>query len=348
MELAAPASVTAPGVASSSPLFPDGFTLLGAEAVLGRETLTDIGHLAEQSLLVVREEEELRYRFLETVREFAGQRLDEAGEREAVEERLAAWAVAYARSKAAGLTGPTQIATVTALREEAGNLNGVLRGAIDRSDAETVVPLLATLAPYWTIRGDHGSVFALAAPVQELLADVHPGAIDADELREVLADLAMGTIILGGEALEPSLDRLRELGPGSAGSRAHSITKVMLAMFGEDDVASLETLANDDDPRVALTALVWLCQIQENSGDVDAARVTSQRALTAIDDDAGPWVRAMVESQMAGLAFQNGDTDLALASMRRALPTIEAEALGSIDDVRATAQLRGARRAGEG
>ena len=145
-------------------VFPDGFTLLGAEAVLGRETLTDIGHLAEQSLLVVREEEELRYRFLETVREFAGQRLDEAGEREAVEERLAAWAVAYARSKAAGLTGPTQIATVTALREEAGNLNGVLRGAIDRSDAETVVPLLATLAPYWTIRGDHGSVFALAAP----------------------------------------------------------------------------------------------------------------------------------------------------------------------------------------
>ena len=64
---------------------------------------------------------------------------------------------------------------------------------------------------------------------------------------------------------------------------------------------------------------------------MDAARVTSQRALTAIDDDAGPWVRAMVESQMAGLAFQNGDTDLALASMRRALPTMEA--LGSIDDV---------------
>ena len=195
-------------------VFPDGFTLLGAEAVLGRETLTDIGHLAEQSLLVVREEEELRYRFLETVREFAGQRLDEAGEREAVEERLAGWAVAYARSMAAGLTGPTQIATVTALREEAGNLTGVLRGAIDRGDAETVVPLLATLAPFWTIRGDHGSVFALAARVQELLADVQPGAMPADELREVLADLAIGTIILGGEALEPSPGPTARAGSG--------------------------------------------------------------------------------------------------------------------------------------
>ncbi|HWM74555.1 MAG TPA: AAA family ATPase, partial [Nocardioides sp.] len=311
-------------------VFPDGFSLGGAEAVLGREALTDIGHLAEQSLLVVREDDEMRYRFLETVREFAMQRLGETGEREAVEERLSEWAVTYARSKAGGLSGPAQIATVTALREEAGNLTGVLRRAIDSGDAETVVPLLATMAPYWTIRGDHGSVFSLAAPVQELLANVQPGATRPDELRTVLADLAMGQIILGGQALQPSLDRMRELGPGEPGSRGYGITKVLLAMFGEDDTKPLEELADDEDRIVSLTALVWLCQVQENSGELDAARATSRRALAKIDDDDGPWVRAMAESQMAGLAFQHGDTDLALESMRRALPTMEA--LGSVDD----------------
>ena len=311
--------------------FPDGFSLSGAEAVLGREALTDIGHLAEQSLLVVREDEELRYRFLETVREFAAQRLDETGERPAVEERLSAWAVTYARSLAAGLNGPDQIPTVTQLREEAGNLTGVLRRALEQQDAETVVPLLATLAPYWTIRGDHASVFTLAAPVQDLLADFRPPDGEEQELRAVLADLAMGTIILSGEPMERSLDRLRDLGPGPAGARGHGITKVMLAMFGEDDTAALEELADDEDSGVALTALVWLCQIQENSGELDEARATSQRALERVDDQAGPWVRAMTESQMAGLAFQNGDVDTALASLRRALPTLEA--LGALDDV---------------
>ena len=311
-------------------VFPDGFSLTGADAVLGREALTDIGHLAEQSLLVVREDEALRYRFLETVREFAAHRLDEAGERTAVEERLAAWAVSFARSLADGVNGPEQIATVAALREEAGNLTGVLRMGIDRGDAATVVPLLASLAPYWTIRGDHATLFGLSTPVHELLSDYRSPPPEENELRAVLAYLAMGTVILGGEALEPSIARMRELGPGEAGTWGYGITKVLLAMFEDDDAAALEALADDDDSGVALTALVWLCQLQENSGEVAAARETSQRALARVDDRAGPWVRAMAESQMAGLAFQAGEVDLALTSMRRALPTLEA--LGALDD----------------
>lgn len=313
-------------------VFPDGFSLAGAESVLGRDALTDIGHLAEQSLLVVREDGELRYRFLETVREYAAQRLLESGELDTAEQRLSSWAVAYARAQAPGLNGPDQIATVTALSEEANNLGGVLRRAIDQQDAETVVALLATLAPYWTIRGDHGSVFSLAAAVQKLVADHRPDAAGEDELRTVLADLAIGTIVLGGDAIEPLLDRLRDLGPGtSGGTRGYGMAKVLLAMFdGTDDLSALEQLADDPDQGVALAALVWLCQVQENSGEVAQARATSERALARIGDDSGPWLRAMAESQMAGLAFQGGDAARALVSLRRALPTMEA--LGAIDD----------------
>jgi predicted ATPase/DNA-binding SARP family transcriptional activator len=311
-------------------VFPDGFSLAGAEAVLGRDALSDIGHLAEQSLMVVREDESLRYRLLETVREYAGHRLEEAGERDAVEERLSAWAVATARSLADGLTGPDQIETVTAAREEAGNLTGVLRRAIDRRDAETVVPLLATLAPYWTIRGDHASVFSLAAPVQELLADFRPATGEVDELRTVLAEMALGTLIVGGDMQHPTRDRLRELGHGPPGSRGHGISRMLLAMFDGNDIGTLQALADDEDPGVAMTALVWMTQIQENSGELEAARATSERALSRVDESAGPWMRALAESQLAGLAFQAGDTDAALGSMRRALPTMEA--LGALDD----------------
>lgn len=316
--------------------FPDGFSLDGAEAVLGREALTDIGHLAEQSLLVVREDVEIRYRFLETVREYAGQRLDETGDRAAVEKRLSDWAVGYARAMSDGLSGAEQIRTVTALHEEAGNLNGVLRRALDARDAETVVALLATLAPYWMIRGDHSSVFGLAGAVQELLEDFRPAPDQTDELRAVLADVTIGTMILGGETLERPLSRLRELGPGSPDARGYGLTRVLLAMFDGDELSALEELTEDDDAGVALTALVWLTQLQENSGELALAKLTSERALSRVDDVAGPWIRAMAESQMAGLAFQGGDPDRALESIRRALPTMEA--LGAIDDC---VQLRG-------
>jgi predicted ATPase len=310
-------------------VFPDGFGLEGAGEVLGHDALTDIGHLAEQSLLVVREDDRVRYRLLETVREYARHRLDEAGERAEAEARLAAWAVGHARSLAPGLNGPEQIATVAAVREEAGNLAAVLHAAIGRRDVGTVVPVLATLAPYWTIRGDHGSVFSLAGPVLELLAGLHPDPDDACELRTVLADLAIGTIVLGGDSMQPALEQLRELGAGPPGTRGHGMSRVLLAMFGDDGTA-LEALADDEDPGVALTALVWMCQVQENSGDLAAAKATSHRILDRVDDGAGPWLRAMAESQMAGLAFQSGDTELALASVRRALPIMEA--LGALDD----------------
>ena len=81
---------------------------------------------------------------------------------------------------------------------------------------------------------------------------------------------------------------------------------------------------------VVRTALMWLCQMQENSGEVAAARATAERALALTDDRSGPWLRAMTESQLAGLAIQAGDPALALECARRALPTMEA--LGAFED----------------
>ena len=98
----------------------------------------------------------------------------------------------------------------------------------------------------------------------------------------------------------------------------------------EHELATLEELADDPDPVVARTALMWLCQVQENSGEVAEATETAQRALALTDDSSGPWLRAMVESQLAGLAIQAGDPRLALECARRALPTMEA--LGAFED----------------
>ena len=115
-------------------VFPDGFSLAGADAVLGRDAMPDITHLAEQSLVVVREDDEVRYRFLETVREYGAARLDEAGERTRVEQALFGWAVDTARALGRRLVGADQVRATHETREEAGNLSGVLR-ARDRAAA---------------------------------------------------------------------------------------------------------------------------------------------------------------------------------------------------------------------
>ena len=73
-------------------MFPDGFSLDGADAVLGRDALSSVAELVDQSLVVVREGDDVRYRLLETVREYGLKQLAAAGGTDEVRGRLRAWA----------------------------------------------------------------------------------------------------------------------------------------------------------------------------------------------------------------------------------------------------------------
>ncbi len=56
-----------------------------------------LGRLVDSSLLVARHDGgEARYRLLETIRAYAAERLEEAGEAEAARDRLLDWALAFA------------------------------------------------------------------------------------------------------------------------------------------------------------------------------------------------------------------------------------------------------------
>jgi predicted ATPase/DNA-binding SARP family transcriptional activator len=65
-------------------------------AVRQRDVVALLLRIVEKSLAVVEDAQLARYRLLDTVRQFAEERLTEAGEREAVEGRLRAWALALA------------------------------------------------------------------------------------------------------------------------------------------------------------------------------------------------------------------------------------------------------------
>ncbi|MFI2708347.1 ATP-binding protein, partial [Nocardioides sp. CER28] len=108
-------------------IFRDGFSLDGAAAVVGPDALDLVTALADQSLVTVQEGERIRFRLLETVREFGRMQLVDAGDDIDSARRVRDWALALADGAAPRLFSPDQVATMAELRAEEGNLLEVLR-----------------------------------------------------------------------------------------------------------------------------------------------------------------------------------------------------------------------------
>jgi predicted ATPase/DNA-binding SARP family transcriptional activator len=314
--------------------FPDGFSLDGAGVLLGADPVPVLTELVDQSLLVVREGERLRYRFLETVREYGELRLAGAGERDLVRARLRDWAVATARACSHRLFGPEQVETMQDLHAEAGNLAGVMRSALEDGDVRAVVPLAGALIGFWTIRGDHLAVMSSA---EELLAAI-TGAPASEpghdgELRAVLAALVATTLVFRGAPPASGVARLRALGLAGDGSRTDAVARVVLGVAdsADDLVASLDRLAAHPDPTTVRLALQWSTLARENVGELEGALDAGLRALALCDDEDGPWARALLHTQVSSLYSQGGDWARAVEHALPAVPVMRA--VGAEEDV---------------
>ena len=109
--------------------------------------------LVDKSLLVAVPGDPSRYRMLETIREYAAQRLDEAGERPAVEAAHTALVVELAETAEPRLRRTDQLEWVARLRAETDDVAAVLRRAVAAGDAATAQRLVAASAWFWLIRG---------------------------------------------------------------------------------------------------------------------------------------------------------------------------------------------------
>lgn len=323
-------------------VFRDGFSLDGAAAVVGPDALELLSALTDQSLVTVQEGDRIRFRLLETVREFGRMQLVDAGDDGEASRRLRAWATGLADGAGDRLFSPAQVATMAELRAEEGNLLDVLRAALADEDVATVVRLFTVLAGYWTVEGSHLKVVNLARQVEGLVipAPVQPGLEDA--FRTVLVFIITNRLVFGRESSDDVAARLRELGPGPADRRTHANVRVVLALAtgeGDEPMDALMRLTEDPDPVVARVALNWATGALENAGDVAAARSTARRALALADDADGPWWTALLTAQLASLALQAGDTTEARAYAAAALPLLTE--IGAWDDMAQTRAMLG-------
>ncbi|MGD9697123.1 MAG: BTAD domain-containing putative transcriptional regulator [Thermoleophilia bacterium] len=315
-------------------VFADGFGPGGAEGALGPGALDVVGELADQSLLtVVDDGATVRYRMLETVREFGRMKLDEAGEAEAARDAYAAWARDFAAVPR--LLGRDQVAAVDEVRAEEANLADVLRRSIEGGERETAIAVLGALAPFWTIVGDHARTLALLDAVEELVDGWTPPPELADAARSALSMMIVNSFAAAGLRATGCRRVLERIGPESDDPALRAGVRVLLGL-GEDpgadsDHARLDDLTRSDDRRVAAAALQWKSHALENAGDPEAALECARAALGLVDErEDGPWSTALLRTVVATLYAQRGRLDEAGAQAAMAVPVLER--LGAWDD----------------
>lgn len=316
-------------------VFHDGFTLDTAEVALGADSdpLGQVQALVDQSLLTVTESGSgVRYRMLETVREFGRMQLVDAGEDGEALAAQVAWAVAFARARAHRLYGADQVALMDQVRAEETNLADVLRRTLTIPDPESAVALLAALGAFWSISGQHERLVAVIDAVEDALRDWEPPETAVDDTRLALTIMLINVMIASAMDAPAARATLAALGPGELGTPVAGIACVVLALHGEpeDGLATLEELSGHPDRRVASSAHQWLSHHLENAGDPAAAIVSAKKALELASDEDGPWSRAVIHTQLSSLHAQFGDLEVAGRHSHEAIPLLDR--LGAVDD----------------
>ncbi|MEU9701673.1 BTAD domain-containing putative transcriptional regulator [Streptomyces sp. NPDC047981] len=146
------------GVLRRLSVFSGGCDLEAVEAVCpAGDALGLLGSLVDKSLVVAAPCEDgpgggMRYRLLETVAEYAGERLDEAGDRAEAERRHLVHYRELARHADPALRGPDQPVWLRRLETEHGNVTAALRTAVGLGAEQEALCLVLSMSWFWQLR----------------------------------------------------------------------------------------------------------------------------------------------------------------------------------------------------
>ena len=237
-------------------VFSGGFTLDAVEGVCSGDGLERIAildllsSLVDRSLVVAEERgPAVRYRLLETIRQYTFERLVEAREQEMLRDRHRDAYLALAERAASYLAGHREWLEV--LDAEAGNLDAALERAL-QTDREQAVRLCASVFHWWRLRG----LFGAAERGYARALDV--GDQSASPLRAQALSAYAYLLVSGGKS-DPAI----------------AIAQQALAMAQEADDQSAQARALNvigliesfPDPVGSRSRLERACQLARASGD---------------------------------------------------------------------------------
>ena len=321
-------------------VFAGGCTMDAAEAVCaadGRlevDVLDGAAALLDASLLTQAQHGRPggpRVGMLETVREFALERLAEDPGADDVRAAHRDWYLQLARRAAPRLAGSQQDAWLAQLAVEHANLGLALEHGVGAGDVEAALALGASLWRYWVVRGHALEGRRWLDEVLALPATGAPAGLRADVL-EGAAHLAHNAGDLAAATAHgmAAIELRRAEGDGSGAARGLATLGWIAWLRGDYPEArrlSAECLALAEsigDQRPVAQALGNLGWIALYEGDLEPARAFFERGLAVRRELADRRNVATMLMALGWTAGRAGETARAFALLEEALPVFRA------------------------
>ncbi len=142
------------------------------DAVEQDQVLELLTSLAEKSLLVTEGAGAPRYRMLTTIKEYAADRLAEAGESDQARQAHLAYFTELAETAEPHLRRAEQLEWLATLEADHDNLSAAMRGAIAAGDAQAAMRLAAAAGWYWWLGGRRAEGIELMIAATDLPGEV--------------------------------------------------------------------------------------------------------------------------------------------------------------------------------
>jgi predicted ATPase/DNA-binding NarL/FixJ family response regulator len=317
-------------------VFTGGFDLVAAEGVcsdaeLPAAAILDcLDGLVAQSIVLVEPAESgagrMRFRLLETIREYGWEHLVAAGQEAALRSRHSAYYLRFAEQIMDNWCGPDQEAELARSRADHGNMRAAFDAFVaDPDGAHDAVALAGALLPDWCCGGYLGEGrrwldIALAIPAP-------PSAARARALWIAAKVSALqGDIPVVFERLD-ECDRISAELPAPVAAATATSWRASAALFSGDLASSarlfgeaVSALHDLGDRAGELVALFQLAITWSHLGDSERARATSARGFAICDEYGERWARSYL---LWTLAFDTWllqkDPKTAEAQIREAL-----------------------------
>ena len=300
-------------------VFSGGWTLEAAEATCAGGTVAGdvvdlLTSLSNKSLTVWDQGDgRSRYRLLDTLRQYAGEKLTESGDEQRIRDRHRDYHLALAERSLPKLTGTEQAEWLRRLEDEHDNFRSALEWCVAGSTEEGF-RLCAALLRFWVVRGHFSEGRAWC---ERLLHK--PGSQRRTKGRAKALHTAgalayyQGDYLHARTALEEGLSILQEIDDRTGVAAAlNALGNVAIeqgdyALARTRHEASLAKSREVGEPGDIANSLVNLGVVAEKQGDQPAARTLYEEALAIRRRVGDRWGIAVALNNLANVAFEQGN-----------------------------------------
>ncbi|MBA4176936.1 MAG: hypothetical protein C0505_10325 [Leptothrix sp. (in: Bacteria)] len=321
--------------------FAGGFNLDAAEQVCGIEpidrfeVLDLLASLVEKSLVMLDESgDESRYRMLETIADYAREKLAQSGDAQTLAARHCEHFFALAKASNKGLNGPDQLQSIRRMELEIDNLRSALAWAQVRGpDATVAVKIVVAMLGFWLLRG-YGTEGRNAVRIVLDMPGVQ--SVPVAKAHALYAGAALAASQSAHDEaqqmLETCLALRRDL--GNPADIAATLSTLALARFGRGDASgaleceqeALALFRAIGHKTGEVAGLVHLGQFFHYLGDEASARTHLSQGLTLARSTRYLEAEAECELMLGKIDFGGADTETATKRLARALAVCQASA----------------------